>query len=58
MREACFDKNKSGKIRSKHKILRLTRRHDAMYRDLKRTETNEFKIAMNKRYIVKDDLLP
>ena len=52
LREACVDKTKSGKIRSKHKTLRLTRRHDAMYLDLKRTETNEFKIAMNKRYIV------
>ena len=52
LREACIDKNKSGKIRSKHKILRVTNRHDAMYQDLKRTETNEFKIAMNKRYIV------
>ena len=52
LREACIDKNKSGKIRSKHKILRITHRHDAMYRDLKRVETSEFKIAMNKRYIV------
>ena len=51
LREKCIGKTtKSGKPSKRSKRVRVSSRYDAILRDRKRTNTSEFKEAMNMRY--------
>jgi len=50
LREQCLSREKSGKIRLKHRKLIVSLRYDAMLNDLSRVETEEFLEAYAKRF--------
>ncbi|TJX12651.1 IS1182 family transposase, partial [Tissierella creatinini] len=49
-RDQCLSKNKAGKITVKSKFLMVPSRYDAVLRDLRRSKTEDFKNAYDKRY--------
>lgn len=51
-RNKCLYKNKKGIISRKSKDLKVPIRYDAVLNDLKRSETENFRKAYNKRYII------
>ncbi len=50
LRQQCLSKNKAGEIVTKSKFLLVPERYDAVLRDSRRVETEEFQTAYNKRY--------
>jgi hypothetical protein len=52
LRDKCLHKNKNRKLIEKARKLRVSVRYDAILKDRKRIETEEFKKAINNRFIV------
>ena len=52
LNKECLRRNKDGKFLVRSKVLRVGKRYDAVLRDKKRVQTEEFKEAKNKRFKV------